>query len=60
MAHEHAVEVGPENGDGSVEHAAGTDGVDGRLRVAPQPVADGADAPSGFVVRDGAGSVDHQ
>ena len=54
VAHEHAVEVGVENGDGVVEPASGADGVDGRVRGGerPQPVADGADAPPGFVRRD--------
>ena len=41
VAHKHPVEVGPEDGDGIVEPAAGADGVDGGVRGGehPQPVA---------------------
>ena len=54
VAHEHARVVGPEQGGGVVEAAAGADGVDGGLRgdARPQPVGLGADAPAGFVRRD--------
>ena len=54
VAHEHAVEVGPQDRLGVVESAARADGVDGRRRGngRPQPVADGADAPTGLIGRD--------
>ena len=54
VAHEHAGVVGAEHGGGSVEPAAGANGVDCRLRRGedPQPVADGADAPAGLIRRD--------
>ena len=54
VAHEHAVEVGPQDRLRVVESAAGADGVDGRRRGdgRPQPVAEGADAPTGFIRRD--------
>ena len=54
VAHEHAVEVGPEDRLRVVESAARADGVDGRRRGdgRPQPVADGADAPTGLIGRD--------
>ena len=51
VAHEHPGEVGPQNRGGIVEPAAGANGVDRRLRgdEGPQPVADGTDAPPGFI-----------
>ena len=54
VAHEHAVEVGPQDRLRVVESAAGADGVDGRRRGdgRPQPVAEGADAPTGLIRRD--------
>ena len=54
VAHEHAVEVGPQDHLGVVESAARADGVDGRRRGdgRPQPVAGGADAPTGLIGRD--------
>ena len=54
VADEHAVEVGPQDGAGVVEPAAGADGVDGGVRGGehPQPVALAADAPAGFVRGD--------
>ena len=54
VAHEHPVEVGPQNRDGIVEPAAGANGVDRRLRgnERPQPVADGTHPPPGFIRRD--------
>ena len=53
VAHEHAV-VGPEHGDGIGEPAAGVDGVDRRVRgdERSEAVAEGSDAPAGFVGRD--------
>ena len=54
VAHEHAVEVGPQDRLRVVESAAGADGVDGRRRGdgRPQPVAEGADAPTSLIRRD--------
>ena len=54
VAHEHPVEVGPENRGGIVEPATGANGVDRRLRgnERPQPVADGTHPPPGFIRRD--------
>ena len=54
VAHEHAVEVGPEEGLRVVESAACADGVNRRRRGdgRPQPVAAGADAPAGLIGRD--------
>ena len=54
VAHEHAVEVGPQDRLRVFESAARADGVDGRRRGdgRPQPVAAGADAPTGLIGRD--------
>ena len=54
VAHEHAVEVGSQDRLRVFESAARADGVDGRRRGdgRPQPVAAGADAPTGFIGRD--------
>ena len=54
VAHEHAVEVGPQDRLGVFKSAARADGVNGRRRGdgRPQPVAAGADAPTGLIGRD--------
>ena len=54
VAHEHTGEVGPQNRGGIVEPATGANGVDRRLRgdPGPQPVAEAADAPPGFIRGD--------
>ena len=54
VAHEHTVEVGPENRGGIVEPATRANGVDRRFRgdERPQPVADGTHPPPGFIRRD--------
>ena len=54
VAHEHAVEVGSQDCLRVFESAARADSVDGRRRGdgRPQPVAGGADAPTGLIGRD--------